>query len=265
MATPSKTTTKISTTRKATQAQAPKATSKPVAKSTKPVAGKPAPAPIKKGKPQPVVIKKATGPSYFAAGKDAEAAAARKAELTVTKLDESKWTPLHQIAAEIKEAYDIPLGRLVKAFGSERALGEPLTPDFEPRWYNGKWWISRKVLSPANIAKLQAAGRQPKAEKPAPAPKGKAAAKPAPKAAAKKPAPKPSAEDAVGPVRGTKTGKKAPVKVAATPIGRSNPAKKGTVIIGGQPVSGEALEAKRAVVKATYAKVRQQMAGEEEV
>lgn len=152
-----------------------------VSEKTAPVSKK---APAKKAEPEPVQTgasahcricgKPLTDPESIAAGIGAECARkgftseeieARMEELELEELPADFIS--FQDALNACDALYIPRNRLLKAMGGNRGMDEPLSPEYQVRYYRGKRYLPKAVLKVLPKLKdiVGKPGRKPKAEK----------------------------------------------------------------------------------------------------
>lgn len=122
------------------------------------------------GKPltDPESVKRGIGPQCFANGYTPESVAARMAELKSETVPEG-WIKIAEMHTKLV-GMGIPVARMVRAIGGDRAMEEPLNLDFVVKYVGRTRWISPAALSEANLALLNdpnlGVPKPPKAPKP---------------------------------------------------------------------------------------------------
>lgn len=128
------------------------------------------------GKPltDPESIKLGVGPLCRAMGWTTEKVQERMSQLKVDKVPEG-WIKIAEMHKQLL-TLDIPVARMVRAIGGDRAMEPPLNPDFTVVYFGGTRYISSAALSEANLSLLRDKNLGvPQPEKPPKPPKAKKA------------------------------------------------------------------------------------------
>jgi len=109
-------------------------------------------------------LERGIGPLCWARQESGVDLGAHYQEITIEQAPEG-WIKLSEVAKTLSENHLVPVARLLKACGGDRALDPVLHERYQVLYVGKTRYLSPEVLSPASIEFLSNLGRKPKKEK----------------------------------------------------------------------------------------------------